>query len=235
MLLAIDIGNTNTVFGLFEGSEIRETWRMPTPITDLKNIPDVDTAIIASVVPGAEVEIATLLQCDPVLVTHDMVKIADTIKSPDEIGADRLVNAAAVKAIYEGPAIVLDFGTATTFDVVNAAGEYAGGVIAPGINLSLEALHHAAAKLPQIEIEKPRHMIGTTTLDAMQSGVYHGYLGLIKEIVNGIENELGQKAKIIATGGLARLFVDDLDIIDHIDDDLTLKGLKVIYERISKI
>ena len=153
---------------------------------------------------------------------------------PGEVGADRLVNAVAVTEFYKTPAVVVDFGTATTFDVIDVKGRYAGGAIAPGINLSLEALHRAAAKLPKVNIQKPASVIGKNTVSAIQSGIFFGYLGLIEGIVGNISKELGAKPFVIATGGLAGLFEPHTKSIHKVDDELTLKGLLRIYQHNKK-
>jgi len=251
MLLAIDIGNTNTVFAVFKGAEIVESWRIQTDamrsedeyavlFNQLFMMSDLvgkafAPVIISSVVPEANRTIAKFCEkfigALPVFVTKDMVDIAALIDRPDDIGADRLVNAAAVKAHYKTPAVVVDFGTATTFDVVDADGNYAGGVIAPGINLSMAALHQAASKLPKISVKRPDHAIGKDTVSAMRAGVYWGYLGLVDRILSEIKAEIGDDVYVIATGGLAPLFAKDNDAIDNVDGDLTLKGLYLIAQK----
>jgi type III pantothenate kinase len=153
------------------------------------------------------------------------------VDEPDEVGADRLVNAASAHARFGGPLIVVDFGTATTFDVVDRDGNYCGGVIAPGVNLSLDALHMAAAKLPRVAVQRPEKVIGKRTNSAMMSGVYWGYVGLIEGLLSRIQAEFGDTMIVVATGGLAPLFVDATDTIEHLDSDLTLRGLTEIYRR----
>jgi type III pantothenate kinase len=150
---------------------------------------------------------------------------------PEEVGADRLVNAVAAHMFYQGPLIVIDFGTATTFDVVDGKGNYCGGCIAPGINLSLEALHAAAAKLPRVAIGRPRTVIGKATVPAMRSGIYWGYVGLIEGLVSRITEEFGETLTVVATGGLAPLFMEATPVIDHLQGDLTLRGLLEIHRR----
>ena len=252
MLLAIDIGNTNTVFALFaKDGDLMESWRMQTQATrtideygvfvqqvsglDLSTISNV---LVSSVVPEANRHVEGF--CEKYVgqacrfVTKDSVFVPIEVERPDDVGADRLVNAAAVTAHYErykdGGAIVIDFGTATTFDVISKEGAYAGGVIAPGINLSINALHQAASKLPKVSVSKPDHVIGKNTVQAMSSGIYHGYMGLIEGVVNGISEELGEKPLVLATGGLAPLFASDSKIIEIVDQDLTLKGLYHIHK-----
>lgn len=240
MLLAIDIGNTNTVFAVFdERDELVRDWRCETRIEEydrvLQEVDQIDAVIVSSVVPDTNAPLSALCQqhlsASPVFVTKDNVGVAIDLEKPDEVGADRLVNALAVITEYQVPAIVIDFGTATTFDVIDAKGAYAGGVIAPGINLSLSALEQAAAKLPGISIEKPDQAIGKDTVSAMQSGIYYGYKGLIEGIVHNISEEMGGAAPfVIATGGLARLFADNMPLIKAVDQALTIKGLLKIYK-----
>lgn len=194
---------------------------------------NLDDVIISSVVPDANFHIKEFCQKylnkKPLMVTKAMVNLTIDLDQPNEVGADRLVNAVAVIEHYKIPAVVIDFGTATTFDVIDHKGRYAGGAIAPGVNLSVSALHHAAAQLPSVSIKKPARAIGKNTVEAMQSGVYWGYVGLIEGIVKQITAEMGQKPFVLATGGLAPLFADSTPIIKAVDDELTLKGLLKIY------
>ncbi len=254
MLLAIDIGNTNTVFAVFDGETLVQEWRAETLpkrsadeyatfLKDLFELADItwgsiSGVIISSVVPGVNRHMEELstkyLDCTPLFITKDNVGVAIDIDKPEEVGADRLVNAAAILEHYSAPAIVLDFGTATTFDVIDARGAYAGGVIAPGINLSLAALEQAAAKLPHIKIEKPRRAIGKDTVSAMQAGIYYGYKGLIEGIIKDITDEMGAAPFVIATGGLAPLFAENIDVIAQVDQGLTLKGLVKIYKDLNE-
>ena len=255
MLLAIDAGNTNTVFALIVEDRIVERWRISTRdqrtyeeyavwLSQLMNMQgydasDVDGAIIATVVPQVEFPLQRLCQkffsVTPLIVGRDGVNLGvkANIDNPREVGADRLVNAVAGNKLYGGPLIIVDFGTATTFDVVGVDGNYEGGVICPGINLSLHALHQAAAKLPHIAIEAPKtaQVTGKNTLDAMQAGVFWGYIGLIEGIVRRLRLEHGAKTKVIATGGLATIFGPHTDAIEIISGDLTLQGLAMIYEQ----
>jgi type III pantothenate kinase len=265
MLLAIDAGNTNVVFAVYEADQRRGMWRAATDprrtgdeyavwLTQLMGTvgltPSAITdCIIASVVPTATFNLLKLsrehFRVEPLVVGESAagglpveLGIQVRMDRPEEVGADRLVNAVAAAERYGGPLIVVDFGTATTFDVVDAAGDYRGGVIAPGINLSLEALHMAAAKLPKIEVAKPRHgsVIGTNTVAAMQSGVYWGYVGLIEGLLVRLKNEMqafgsDRVPKVIATGGLAVLFAEATDAIETIDEDLTLRGLVLLQRR----
>lgn len=254
MLLAIDCGNTNTVFAVIDGEEMRGEWRIATDgrrtsdeyavwLTQLLSLhglkrEDIKGAIIATVVPDALFNLQALcrryFKADP-MVVGDGIKLGIKVllDNPDEVGADRLVNAVAAHERYSGDLILIDFGTATTFDVVNSAGDYVGGVIAPGINLSIEALHMAAAKLPRIGVKRPPHVIGKATVPAMQSGVFWGYISLIEGLVSRITGEIGRKPTVIATGGLAPLFADATKLIDHLDPHLTVRGLLAIW-RLNK-
>lgn len=257
MLLAIEQGNTNTLFAIHDGSARDGSgwiaqWRVATETTrtadeyaawlyqlmqmhglDFKIIKD---CIISSVVPQSLFNLRKLCQRyfdrQPYVIgenTHLGIEIR--IDKPREAGADRLVNAVGGHITYAGPLIIIDSGTATTFDVVGEDGGYEGGAIAPGINLSLQALHSAAAKLPRIAIEKPARKIGKDTVSAMQSGIFWGYIGLIEYMITSIKAEYGQKMTVIATGGVASLFEGATDSIDHFDHDLTLRGLLEIYKR----
>jgi len=253
MLLTIDCGNTNTVFAVYDGDVPRGEWRIASDarrtadeyavwLVQLMSMQDlrreyIDSAVIATVVPGALFALKTLcrrfFEADPLVVGEPSVKLGIKVllDNPAEVGADRLVNAVAAHARYPGDLILIDFGTATTFDVVNAKGDYVGGAIAPGINLSIEALHMAAAQLPRIGIKRPDKVIGKSTVPAMQSGVYWGYVGLIEGLVARMTAEIGAKPTVIATGGLAPLFMDATPIINHLDADLTVRGLVAIWRK----
>jgi len=254
MLLAIDSGNTNTVFSVFDkDGSVRGEWRSSTNsnrtadefavwLSQLMSfekieIEDIDSAIIATVVPAMLFNLKTLcrkyFKVDPIVVGDEGVDLGIEIflDRPEEVGADRLVNAIAAHEVYKGALIVIDFGTATTFDVVDANGNYCGGAIAPGINLSLEALHMAAAKLPRVAIGKPEKAIGKGTTTAMQSGIFWGYIGMIEGLTQRMKDEFGEEMTVIATGGLATLFAASTDVIQHSDGDLTLRGLLAIYKR----
>lgn len=257
MLLAIDAGNTNIVFAVFDGDEMRGSWRISTDarrtgdeyavlLTQLMQarglaLQSVTAAILSSVVPLATINLVRLCEkhfgVTPMIVGRAEVALPARILTdrPEEVGADRLVNAVAAAAKFAPPLIVIDFGTATTFDVVNAAGDYCGGVIAPGINLSMDALHMASAKLPKVDVLRPAKVIGTGTVGAMQSGVYWGYIGLIEGLVARIQAEFGVGMKVIATGGLAPLFADATKVIDAVDGDLTLRGLLLIHRFNTKL
>ena len=250
LLLAVDVGNTNTVFGLFAGRELLAQWRITTnrertadeyaatlfQLMTLKGLPAerVGAAIVASVVPQAGPPLRRMCQeyfgFEGWIVGEDIdYGIEIRTDNPAEVGADRLVNAVAAHTRYKGVLIVIDFGTATTFDVVAEDGGYCGGVIAPGINLSLEALHRAAAKLPRVAVARPQAVIGRTTVAAMQSGIFWGYIGLIEGIVARLRGELERPTTTVATGGLAPLFGGATAAIEHVDADLTMAGLVEIY------
>lgn len=252
MLLAIDAGNTNIVFAVFEGEAIKGQWRCSTStertadelgvwlnnLFALADIPRdaISGAIIASVVPAAEFSLKSLcrryFKVEPMVVGDPSVDLNMKIvmDRPSEVGADRLVNAVAAHKLFGGPLVVLDFGTATTFDVIDGEGNYQGGVIAPGVNLSIRALHMAAAQLPMVAIEAPRNVIGKNTVEAMQSGVYWGYVSMIEGLLARIRKEHGfDKIKVVATGGLAPLFNKAVDEIEFLHGDLTMLGLLQIF------
>ncbi|MFQ5533326.1 MAG: type III pantothenate kinase [Sphingomonadales bacterium] len=255
MLLAIDAGNTNIVFAVHDGRNLRGQWRAATDDTrtadeyfvwlnqlfTLEGLSpsDIDGAIIASVAPQALFNLRSLCRryfnCPPIVVGDNGADLGIKVRvdQPGDVGADRLVNAVAAHECYDGPLILIDFGTATTFDVVDADGSYLGGIIAPGINLSLEALNRAAAKLPLVAIQRPKQVIGKATISAMQSGAYWGYVSLIEGLVGRIKDEYGADMTVIATGGLASLFGREMDLIEHIDKDLTIRGLVAIHRRNS--
>jgi len=251
MLLAIDIGNTDTTLGVFDGEELRATWHMATSVHRMADeyaalllnllhqqgldIPDIKAGALCSVVPPLISTFGELFQryfhISP-LVVGAGVKTGVRIRmdNPREMGADRIVNAAAAHHLYGGPVIVTDLGTATTFDTVSKEGDYLGGAIAPGIMAAAEALFTRAAMLPRVELTRPKRAIGTNTIAAMQSGIIFGYVGLIEGIVARIQQELGEKAKVVATGGAAELLAKETAVIDVVNPDLTLIGLRLIYE-----
>ncbi|CCG09335.1 type III pantothenate kinase [Pararhodospirillum photometricum] len=253
MLLTIDSGNTNTVFAVFDGEEKRGEWRAATNVNttademgvwllQLMALAGIDrtqvtACVVASVVPATVFNLRQLahryFHCAPMVVGDPDVDlgIGLLVDHPDEVGADRLVNAVAGHVSYGGPLIVVDFGTATTFDVVDGQGNYCGGAIAPGVNLSLESLHRASAQLPRVAIGRPRSVIGKSTVPAMRSGIYLGYLGLIEGLVRRISEEFGAPMRVVATGGLAPLFAEATDVIEAVDLDLTLRGLVIIHQR----
>src|SRR5713226_4872406 len=253
MLLAINANNTNTVFAVWDGVRLTGAWRAATDarrtadeyvvwldhLLGLQNLSrrQVDGAIIASVVPEANFNLRRLCReycrSEPLVVGEPGVAIGarSLVDRPEEVGADRLVNTVAAHDRYKGPLIVVDFGTATTLDVVDRDGNYCGGVIAPGINLSLAALHMAAAQLPSVRISRTERVIGKDTVSCMQSGIYWGYIGLVEGLVGRIKTEFGAAMHTVATGGLAPLFAGAIDAIEHVDTDLTLWGLRLIYHR----
>ena len=252
MLLVIDAGNTNIVFAVRDGANWVGIWRIATDaqrtsdeyavwlLTLLNHAQikpaDIKGAVIGTVVPAALYHLRRL--CRDWFLVEPLIARAQLdwgfeirIDNPNEVGADRLLNALAAHQKFAGPLVVVDFGTATTFDVVDQDGAYLGGVIAPGINLSLEALHQAAARLPRIGIGRPQAMIGRNTVAAMQSGIYWGYVGLVEGLVARIATEHGTTLKCIATGGLAPLLAEGTHVIQHIEPDLTLDGLRMLAER----
>lgn len=252
MLLVIDAGNTNVVFAVRDDSGWRGTWRIrtdPQRTSDEYAVwllalighaglrrEDVSAAVIGTVVPAALYHLRRLcrewFEVEPLIARASLDwGFEIRIDNPDEVGADRLLNALSGHRRFGGPMIVVDFGTATTFDVVDKNGAYLGGVICPGINLSIEALHQAAARLPRIGIGRPQSVIGRSTVPAMQSGVYWGYIGLIEGLLGRIKAEFGGPMKVVATGGLAPLFAEGTMMIEHIEPDLTLDGLRLLAER----
>ena len=253
MLLAIDVGNTNCTFAVLEGEILRGQWRLATEphrtsdeymlalsrLFELDGIThqSITGVILSTVVPQTLFPIQRFcqqyLECEPFVIGKDNVDIGIEVKidRPEEVGADRLVNAVAASHFFGQNIIVVDFGTATTFDVIDKAEDYVGGIISPGINLSLDALKTAAAKLPEIAVEKPLRVIGKSTIEAMQSGIYWGYVSLIEGLVARIREECGCEMKTIATGGLAPLFFKATDAIEHLERDLTISGLRLIYEK----
>jgi len=252
MLLVIDVGNTNIVYGLFDGASLKHQFRVETgrgrtadeyrvvlhQLLSMNGITAgaVTAAALASVVPSLTEPMSELVRksfgTDP-LVIGPGIKTGMSIlyENPREVGADRIVNAVAAYERAKGPVIVVDFGTATTFDVVTPKGEYLGGVIAPGIQISSDALFARAAKLPKVEVARPPHVIGRNTIHSMQSGIVYGYVGLVDGVVERLREELGHEAVVIATGGLARLIAPLSRTISEAVDELTLDGLRLIYER----
>ncbi len=257
MLLAIDTGNTNTVFAVFDNSgAIRGEWRSSTNINRtadevgvwlgqlmaLAGIEpkEIEAVIISSVVPATLFSLRLLSRryfaCQAQVVGSPDVNIGIEVRveRPEEVGADRLVNAVGAHGEYGGPLIIIDFGTATTFDVIDRNGAYLGGVIAPGVNLSLEALHTASAQLPRVAIGRPERVIGRNTVQAMRSGIFWGYIGMIEGMVARIRQEYGAQLDVIATGGLAPLFTECTAAIPRSDPDLTLKGLLAVHRLNAK-
>lgn len=253
MLLVIDSGNTNIVFAVYDGDKFVGEWRSSTRsdrtadeygvwlthLLTLEGVPreKITNAILASVVPANVFTLKTLCRryfnTQPLVVGEAGVNLGLNVlmERPEEVGADRLVNAVAAHAQYKGPLIIIDFGTATTFDVVDGEGNYLGGCICPGINLSLEALHMAAAQLPRVAIGRPATVIGKSTVPAMKSGIYWGYVGLIEGLCKRISEEYGAPMTVVGTGGLASLFIEATNVIQHLDQDLTLRGLLEIFHR----
>jgi type III pantothenate kinase len=258
MLLAIDAGNTNLVFALVEDGIIRARWRIATDarrtadqyavwlhqLLALEGFTraDVTAVIIGTVVPRAlhnlEVLAAKYFGAEPLVAGEPPVEwgIALDVAEPRSVGADRVLNAIAAHALYKGDLIVVDFGTAATFDVIDYSGAYKGGIIAPGINLSLDALVSAAARLPRIAIEAPdsETVIGRTTEEQMQIGIYWGYVAMIEGLVARLKAEIGRPVQVVATGGLATLFDAHTDIFDAIEGDLTIQGLAMLHARAGK-
>jgi type III pantothenate kinase len=251
MLLAIDIGNTNVTLGVFQGDTMKATWRISTSVhreSDeyavlLLNMlqyggmlpSSIGDAVICSVVPPLTPTFVQLCRryfhCEPLVVEAGVkTGIRIVMDNPREVGADRVVNAAAARHMFEGPLIVIDFGTATTFDVVSREGEYIGGAISPGIVLAAEALFTRTAQLPRVELVRPKTAIAKSTVSAMQSGIVYGYVGLVEGMVARIQSELGQKARVVATGGLSPLIARETSIINTVEPDLTLIGLRIILE-----
>jgi type III pantothenate kinase len=256
MLLTIDIGNTNICFALCDGAQIIRQWRMATDRHKTKDeyavwllnvlqhsgidIGVIKTAIICSVVPDVNFAIKQLvreyLHIEPHMVVDGNIDCGIKVKidQPEELGADRLINASAAWSLYHQACIIVDFGTATTFDALSNKGEYVGGAIAPGINLSLEALKQAASKLHGVAITRPKQVIGKNTSDAMISGVYYGYTGLIEGIVSRMSDALGGDVKVIATGGLSALYAQATSMIHVVDENLTITGLRLLHAQLTK-
>ena len=252
MLLAVDVGNTQTHFGAFDGDELLEHWRFATVRQStadqlgaaLQNLlglrgysfKDVEASIVSSTVPQLEpewTEMASRYLAQQMLTVGPGTKTGMAIRydNPREIGADRLVNAVAIRERFGGSAVCVDFGTATTFDVVSRDGEYVGGALMTGIEISLDALSERGARLPKVDLAPPKSVIGKNTIDAIRSGVVFGYAGAIDAILRRLYEELGQRADVVATGGLARLVVPYTEEIDDVDELLTLTGLRLLHER----
>jgi type III pantothenate kinase len=252
MLLVVDVGNTQTHFGVFVGDELREHWRFATVrestadelgaalrnLLELRSVTmsEIDASIVSSTVPVLGPEWCEMAER---YLSHEMLAVGPGVKTgmpirydnPREIGPDRLVNAVAAYESLGGPCVVVDFGTAITYDPVSAEGEYLGGIISPGVEISLEALTERAAALPKIDVTPPRSLIGKTTIDAIRSGIVYGTAGQVDAIVRRLRKELGQQTATIATGGLANSIVPYTETIEAVDDLLTLTGLRLIYER----
>ena len=252
MLLVIDVGNTNITLGVFRGSDLLAQWRM---ITDRDrssdeygvqvqglfegagiDLKEIDAVAIASVVPPVNPSLTQMVEVlfgvTPLFVDHTTdTGLTLRYDSPSELGADRIVDAVAAVTKYGAPCIVVDFGTATTFNAVNEAHEYLGGAIAPGVMIAAEALFSRAAKLPRVEIKKPEKVIASSTVGAMQTGLYYGYAGLVDRVLAQMIEEMGSKPRVIATGGLATTVADASKFIERVDSTLILDGLRFIYDR----
>jgi type III pantothenate kinase len=254
MLLVVDVGNTQTHFGAYRGEELLEHWRFATVRQStadelgaaLRNLlemrgygfPDLRASIVSSTVPQLEPEWAAMasryLGHETMIVgPGTRTGMAIRYDNPREIGADRLVNAVAIRERFGGPAVCVDFGTATTFDVVSADGEYLGGALMTGIEISLEALSERGARLPKVDLAPPRSVIGKNTIDAIRSGVVFGYAGAVDAILRRLYDELGARPHVIATGGLAPLVTPFTEEIEEVDEELTLTGLRLLHERNS--
>ncbi|MDD8016651.1 MAG: type III pantothenate kinase [Acidobacteriota bacterium] len=256
MLLAVDIGNLTVAVGLFQGKKLVRGWKI---MTDREKTSDeyevllvnlfqyakidlekVEGVILSSVVPPLTPVFQAAsenLFREKALVVGPGLRTGMPIlyENPLEVGADRVVAALAAYEKYGGPSIVVDFGTATTFDAVSDCGEYLGGAIAPGIQISAEALYLKTAKLPRIEIRKPKKAIGRTTVASMQSGLYFGYIGLVTKIVSEIQAELGEKTTVVSTGGFGGQITPEISVIDHFEPDLVLEGLRILYDKNRKV
>jgi type III pantothenate kinase len=251
MLLVVDVGNTNIVLGLMDGPEVRHQWRVSTvsrttdefglTLIQLLELHEVepsslDGAAISCVVPSTlyaiQKAIRRYLGLESLVVGRGL-KTGMSVRTdnPREVGADRIVNAVAAREEWGAPVLVVDFGTATTFDCVDASGAYVGGVIAPGYQISAEALFQRTSKLPRVQVERPRKVVGTNTVHSMQSGMFWGYVGLVDGVAARCKAELGGEVPCVATGGLSRLLAADSKEIDHVDDSLTLRGLHLLWER----
>ncbi len=255
MLLVIDVGNTNTSLGVYLGAALVAHWRLTTARNrtvdeygvharnlfelaglDFKGI---NAIAIASVVPPLNYTLKQMAEVyfhlSPLFVDHSTETGLEILyEPPSDVGADRIVDAVAAIHKYGSPCIIVDFGTATTFNAINKDGNYLGGVITPGIMISADALFERTAKLPRVDIKRPQTVIGSSTITAMQSGLYHGYVGLVDGVLRKMLAELGGSPRVIATGGLAPLIATGSELIELVDDTLTLEGLRLVYERTRK-
>ena len=252
MLLVLDVGNTNTSLGVYDGERLVAHWRLTTArartvdeygvhARNLFALAGIDfqqiTAVaVASVVPPLNFTLRRMAEVyfghAPLFIDHTTDTGLEILyEPPSDVGADRIVDAVAARHKYGAPCIVVDFGTGTTFDAINAEGQYLGGVICPGINISADALFERAARLPRVQIARPRSVVGSSTVGSIQSGLYYGYVGLVDGILRRMIEELGGHARVVATGGLAPLIATGVELIEDIDDTLTLEGLRLIHER----
>jgi type III pantothenate kinase len=251
MLLAVDIGNTSITLGVFDGEKLRATWHMATGVHRMSDEyaslllsllrnqgidkADIKAVALCSVVPPLISTFEELLKryfnIEPLVVgTGVKTGVSIRMDNPREVGADRIADAAAAHHLYGGPVIVIDLGTATTFGIISKEGDYIGGIIATGIATAAEALFTRTAQLPRVELAPPKHVIGSNTVAAMQSGIIYGYASLVEGMLERIQKELGVKAKVVATGGYAGLIARETGVIDVVNPDLTLIGLRLIYE-----
>ncbi len=251
MILVFDVGNTNTVIGVYKGDTLLNHWRIRTNPqrtcdeygillrslleNDRLSMKEIKSVVISSVVPTLMMELDWMSRkffaCRPLVIGPGIKNgLAIKYENPREVGADRVVNAVAAYNKYGGPLIIVDFGTATTFCVVSARGEYLGGAIAPGITISTEALVSRAAKLPRVELLRPRSLIGKNTVSSMQAGIMYGFVGQVEGIISRMKAEIETAPQVVATGGLAELIARETDVIDTVDEFLTLDGLRLIYE-----
>lgn len=246
MLLAVDVGNTNLTVGVFAGDRLLRQWRLETdlrrssqwygralkcPFRKLKGLPT--SAVVGSVVPGLDAVLAEAITNSFAVKTsfitpRSPLGLKLNVKTPTQVGADRILNALALRDLFQGPSIAIDFGTATTFDCVNGNGAYIGGAILLGPNSAARALHEFTAKLPLIKVRKPRSVVGKDTVACLEAGLYYGYLGMIREVLARTKSEMGGKARVAATGGLAPLFLKDLPGVRYAPD-LTLNGLRIAH------
>lgn len=249
MLLAIDVGNTNIVIGLYDSDKLSISWRIKTDTRStadelsmiFKNLlseqADITGIALCSTVPAVLTEMRKMLANDFATIKTVIIEpgiktgVPILIDNPKEVGADRIANSLAVFTRHGGPSVVVDFGTSTNFDVVSAQGEFLGGALAPGIEISLEALANRAAQLRKVELTKPRSVIGKGTVEALQSGALFGFAGQVDGIVNRIKKEVGELTAVVATGGLAGLVVSESETITHHEPDLTLEGLRLVFEK----
>lgn len=249
MLLAIDVGNTNIVIGLYHSENLTTSWRIKTDTRStadelsmiFKNLlseqADITGIALCSTVPAVLAEMRKMLANDFATIKTVIIEpgiktgVPILIDNPKEVGADRIANSLAVFTRHGGPSVVVDFGTSTNFDVVSAQGEFLGGALAPGIEISLEALANRAAQLRKVELTKPRSVIGKGTVEALQSGALFGFAGQVDGIVNRIKKEVGELTAVVATGGLAGLVVSESETITHHEPDLTLEGLRLVFEK----